>query len=96
MDAMTIGFLFSLGLLALVMIVRLLGWDPAKSRARRGLPPVSADARRGFGVRRLPGESQGRLTRPLFYVDGRGRLPRFSLSPHESSVKDRSASSDGK
>jgi hypothetical protein len=89
MDGITIGFLFSLGLLALVIVVRLLGWDPAKSRARRGLPPLSADkSRLGLGVRRLPGESHGWPTRPLFYIDGRGRLPRFSLSPRNPLAED--------
>lgn len=97
MDAMTVGFLFALGLLALAIVARLLGWDPAKSRARRGLPPLSVDkSRRGLGVRRLPGESQGQPTRPLVSIDGRGRLPRFSFSPPDSSPREPEPSNGNK
>jgi hypothetical protein len=95
MDASAIWLLSSLGFLVVAIAVRALGWNPAKFRARRGSPPLRFDeSRRGLGVRRPPGESRGPPTRPLFYVDGRGRLPRFSFTPPKDLTSETSSKRD--
>jgi hypothetical protein len=87
MDLGTKILLVSLGLLALVLLWRLLGGDPDKIRARNGLPPRGGKVRDLTMTRRIRAERLARgkgdnwLTRPLFYFDARGRLPRISFRP---------------